>query len=169
MKTFCRETLVAVVGVVLATTGCAAAYRSTNPVTAESILPDLGIKCMMKPYLLAFKSQVDDRPLHVENALLAVQCSTDKWCLVTAHRHPKEKNEKFHHWNIDAQSDSSIIGIEYYNYQPTKSDIEEFLKEREWEFRAHPDFRLVRGEVYSKVWQQVFDYKPNYKFPKPKG
>ena len=96
MRRFGIFVLVAISGIALAVSAVTAAETSTNAPTAEAIVRDLGIAGVKTPHLLVFKAQVDERPLYVESALLAIECATNKWYLTHVYRHPKEKVEHFH-------------------------------------------------------------------------
>jgi hypothetical protein len=124
-----------------------------------SIVQDLNLHDVKAPYLLAFSAQVDDRPLYVENALLAIELTNGGWQLFNVFRHPKETN-LIPHWYVFSVTDVPVVGARYYGRKPTREEVETFLKDAWWSFRATEGFRLVRGEVYSEVWKNVLGYEP---------
>jgi hypothetical protein len=167
MKTFITLAFGVANAIAFAASAVTAAEPSTNVLTAESIVHEVGFRSVKTPYLLAFKSEVDNRPLYLESALLAIECATNEWYLVHVYRQPKEQVEHFHHWKVSAVTDVPYTGQRYYDHRPSEGDVDNFLHDTWWKFRARPDFRLIRGEVYSETWQSAFGYRPTHEFPKP--
>jgi len=139
------------------------ALVSTNAVTADSIVRDAGYADVKTPILLAFLAEVDNRPLYVEDALLAMELTNHNWRLANVYRHPKERAD-FRHWMVATVTDTPYTGKQDYDHRPTEADVEKFLKDTWWEFRASRNFRLLRGEVYSDNWKRAFGYQPNHEF-----
>jgi len=163
MKTFIALAFVITYGIVHAVS----AAVGTNTATGEYIVRELEYRDVRTPYLLAFKAQVDDRPLYVESALLAMELTNKTWRFVHVYRHPKERVEHFHHWKVAAVTDVPYTGSQDFDRRPTKTEVEKFIRDTWWEFRASRDFRLVRGEVYSDTWKKALGYDPKYEFNKP--
>jgi len=162
MSRFTQFSLLAAATVLLVA-GCTHSPR----VTAESIVRDLEYRDVKTPHLLAFKAEVDDRPLYIESALLAIELTNKTWRLVHVYRHPKERVEHFHHWKVAAVTDVPYTGSQDFDQRPTKAEVEKFIRDTWWEFRASRDFRLVRGQVYSDDWKRALGYEPKYEFKKP--
>jgi hypothetical protein len=139
----------------------------TNAATAGAIVQDLGIQKVKASHLLALDARVDDRPLYVESALVAVEFESQRWRLVHAYRHPRASSVEARRWQIWIVTDAPVVGAKDFKKQPTQAEVEDFLRRTAWEFRASDGFRLVRGEVYTDTWQRALGYKPKHDYPKP--
>jgi hypothetical protein len=139
----------------------------TNAATAGTIVQDLGIQKVKASYLLAFDAKVDDRPLYVEGALVAVEFKSQRWRLLHAYRHPREPRVEGRGWHIWIVNDAPVIGSKDFKKQPTQAEVEDFLRRTAWEFGASHGFRLVRGEVYADTWQSALGHRPKHEYPKP--
>ncbi len=146
----------------------------TNQVTADSIARDLEqqfseafrYRDVMASYLLAFKAEVDDRPVYVESALLAIELTNSEWRLVHACRNPKGDKAEERLWQVAEVNDAPFTGSRDYSHRPKGKEVEKFLRDTWWQFKASEDFRLLRGEVYSETWKTALGYAPNHQFPK---
>jgi hypothetical protein len=141
----------------------------TNAVSVQTIVEQLEYRDVKTPYLLAFSAQVDSRPLYVESALLVAELTNHTWRLVHAYRHPKERVAHFHLWAEATATDVFRAGHRDFGHRPSEADVEKFLHDSWWEFRASQDFRLLRGEVYYDTWKRTLGYRPKYEFPKQAG
>jgi hypothetical protein len=140
----------------------------TNVVAPEAIVHDLGIQKARAAYLLAFSARVDERPLYVEDALVAVEFVNRRWRLVHAYRHPNEPKPEYRCWWPHIVNDAPVISSRDFKRQPTETQVDDFLIQSDWRFGAFQGgFRLIRGEVYSGTWQKALGYKPRYEYPKP--
>jgi hypothetical protein len=137
--------------------------------TALSIAQDLRYRDIDQVYLLAFSSKVDDRPLFVEEALIAVKSKSGKWGLAYAYRQPKESEVGANHWHLSGVADAHQYPSRDFDHRPSKDEVERFLDDSWWRFRALAtgEFRVIRGMVFTETWEKVFGYRPKYQFPKP--
>src|ERR1700722_5137237 len=170
--------LLIIAGFSLLSLSCEAAETkpatSTNQVTADSIARDLEqqfseefrYRDVKSSYLLVFKAEVDDRPLYVESALFAIELTNAEWRLVHAWRSPKEDKAEDRLWQVAEVDDAPFTGSQDYSHRPKKKEVEKFLRDTWWQFKASEDFRLIRGEVYSETWKTALGYVPNHQFPK---
>jgi hypothetical protein len=140
-----------------------------EPPSAKTICRDLEYEGVREAYLLAFEVEVDDRPLYVEAALIAVKLDGDIWRLSCVHRHPKEKRKDSNAWRLSVIYDVDQSPSEDYNHRPTEAEVDAFLKHAWWKFAADADggFRLLQGKVFAETWENVLGYKPKHVFPKP--
>jgi hypothetical protein len=176
MDTFVRVALVAVTGITLAVSALAAEEVGTKAMTVDSIVHDLNYwprpsvqwhGDVKTPYLLAFKAEVDNRPLYIESALLAVELTNGHWRLVHVYRHPKERRKQGDHWVVSHVLDIPYTGKQEYATRPTKAEVEKFISDTWWKFRARDGFGLIHGEVFSETWKKALGYAPAYQFPNP--
>ncbi len=137
--------------------------------SARSIAQDLGYRDIDEAYLLSFSSMVDDRPLFVESALVAVKMETGKWGLAYVYRHPREKEEGANRWRLSEVADAHQCPSREFVHRPSRDEVERFLVDSWWRFRlsASPGFRLVRDRIFSETWEKALGYRPRHQFPKP--
>jgi hypothetical protein len=135
--------------------------------SARSIARDLGYSGVNEASLLAFGAQVDDRPLYVESALIAVTTTDGTWRLAYAYRHPKDTYPGADVWTLSTITDVHQSPSRDYRRRPSKEEVECFLRDSWWKFRPSKGFRLVRGRVFSETWKKVLGYRPDHRFPEP--
>ncbi|MGD0262338.1 MAG: hypothetical protein ABSD29_21450 [Verrucomicrobiota bacterium] len=143
------------------------AEADTDAPSAQSIMHDLGYKSNSVPHLLAFSSMVDKRPLYIDYCLIAIELPKKHWCLVHAYRHPKDSTDVGRLWDVMRVLDTPIRGSKNYDHKPSKSEVEQFIRESIWRFQPLDGYMLITGQVYSATWEGALGYKPNYKFTKP--
>jgi hypothetical protein len=132
--------------------------------TARSIAEDIGYQGIDKAYLLAFKSEIDERPLFVESALIAVKLKPGNWWLAHVYRHPRDSHVGALRWNLSAVRDAPFTPEMEFRHQPSKYEVETFLRDTWWEFSPSDHFRLLRARVFSDTWEKVLGYRPNHQF-----
>lgn len=149
--------------------GSPATAAETNVVTATSILKDLAPLENYKGQvatLLAFVARADDRPWYADDALLVLQLPNGKWVLVHAVRNPKYP--KGYHggsgstkWGLYDVMDAPHVGDRHFDHRPTRKEVDQFLKDNQWQFDSDKFWRVVRRVVNADAWQKVLGYKPS--------
>ena len=136
----------------------------SNAVTASSVVFDLGYNNVTNAYLLALVSTVDERPLYLDDALLAVQLANGRWRLVHACRNPEDRREAHRRWVEFTVEDSNIPRFRDLDRVPTPLDVAEFIEDSSFHFRPDKGYRLIKGEVFYDTWKKALGYRPTYKF-----
>jgi hypothetical protein len=148
--------------------GSAATAAETNGVTATSILQDLdphdGYRAQSAT-LLAFVAREDDRPWYADDALLVLQLPKDKWVLVHAVRNPKypkgyRGGSGSTKWSMYDVMDAPYVGDRHFAHRPTRKEVDQFLKDNQWQFTSDKYMRVVRRVVDADAWQKVLGYQP---------
>jgi hypothetical protein len=129
----------------------------TNAVPAQVILDDLKYQNVKNAYLLAFKSEVDNRPWNAVDALLAIEFTTNRWQLLHAFLDGHTRT-----WQEMYLIDASCAGRRNYANRPPKAEVDAFLEDSRWSFQTDAGWRLVFGEVYSNAWKKALGYMPGY-------
>jgi hypothetical protein len=161
-----RRLLVSLLSIALLAVGGGSAFAAndTNTVSAASILKELvGYGKPQTATLLAFVSREDDRPWYVDDALLVLQLRKGQWVLVHAVRNPRyPKNHKASStaWLLHHVYDAPHVGDRYFDHRPTRPEVDQFLKENNWQFESDKLWRVVKRVVDEKAWQRVVGYKP---------
>ena len=170
--------LLTIAGLSLLSLSCKAAdtkpATSTNHVTADSIARDLEqefsetfrYRDVKASYLLALKAEADDRQWNSESAILVIELTNADWRLVHAWRNLEEEKTEDRLWRLSEVNDAPFTGYQDYSHNPKKKEVEKFLRDTWWQFKADEHFHLLRGEVYSETWKSVLGYTPNHQFPK---
>jgi len=135
--------------------------------SARSIAQDLGYRDLDEAYLLAFVSEIDDRPLFVELALVAVKMKMGTWRLAHVGRNPRETYKEARRWRLRYIYDAHLSPSRDFGQRPSKDEVERFLHDSRWKFSAFPEFRIVRGRVFCETWERALGYRTNHQFPKP--
>lgn len=133
---------------------------------AREIVRDLHPDGLRQAHVLAFKSQVDDRPLRVESALVAVELGRGRWELWHVARNPGA-DAKRSVWSPYSITDSTQRGWKSFDHRPTEKEVDAFLGLSCWTFGAEPPFRLVGGEVFKAGWKAALGFEPGHSFPTP--
>jgi hypothetical protein len=133
---------------------------ATNCGGTESIATDLGYKGARHTYLLALVKAVDDRPLYLDRALVALEYPWDQWRLVYACRNPKSKRDWDRKWHEFFMSDMHVIGSKYFRHRPSRKEVEGFLVASNWHYEAAEHFRMITSEVFTNEWRVVFKFDP---------
>lgn len=135
-------------------------------VLAREIFGDRHFAGVRNVHILAFKSQVDDRPWWVDHALVVVEMSRGRWELWHLARNPRS-NGKRSPWTESHVTDSTQRGSRSYDHRPTAADLKEFVSLSYWSFAADPPFRLIRGTVDDALCRAVLGFESGYRFPEP--
>ena len=117
-------------------------------------------------YLLAYTAQ-DDQNEH-ESAFLLLERSSG-WRLLIANRgidhHTRERSD----WScfsrvLDAPD---WQGWQDFSSLPSATEVDAFLRDREWSFQPGYTLHFRRAELYSDTWKKVLGYTPSYTMAKP--
>lgn len=135
--------------------------------SAQSISKSLKSMSVRESYLLAFKVIEDDRPLYVEQALIAEQLDDGKWRLSSVYRHPRENGGSPISWHLSVVFDADQSPTQVFDHRPSEAQVDAFLKHAWWTFQADHDFRLLKGQVFEATWEKALGYKPKHTFVKP--
>ncbi len=137
-----------------------AEQSDSNAVAAQSIARDLNYKHIKKAYLLAIVGTIDGRPVHVDNALLAIKLSSKDWLLVYASRNPQRQDGSDEKWHLHDIRDSDVVGYCGYKHVPTKEEISKFIQDSRFKYLPLKGFRIQRGQVFPDAWKEAFDMEP---------
>lgn len=123
------------------------------------ILADLKFPADSRGYILAYHSQVDDRPLCMDAILLAVKTRSG-WSLCDAFRHPKDGPI----WRLSVIDDAPQTPQMNFNHRPTLVDVRTFLRASWWKFESEGGFRTLRADIYEQAWLDSLGFSPPFKF-----
>ncbi len=145
---------------------CVLALRASIPSVAtdksidlEAILADLKFPADSKGYILAYHSQVDNRPFYFDQILLAVKTRSG-WSLCDAYRHPKDAPT----WALSIVHDAPQTPRLNFDHRPTLTDVRTFFKASWWKFEPENGFRTLRAEIYEQAWLDSLGFSPPFKF-----
>jgi hypothetical protein len=110
---------------------------------------DLG--SFRQAHVIAWKAQVDKRPLYVEECIGVVERKKG-WVLVKLNRHPQEKRG----WELAIVYDAGQTPYRVYNQKPTKAELISFLKSSWWSFEPSGGYRLVQSGICEDTLQNLF-------------
>ena len=144
---------------------------ATNAVTASSIMADMHYEKAVAAHLLAFVSREDKRPWYVEDALLILERPKGEWVLVHAVRNPRYPPELKRNpspWSPREVMDAPYVGDRTFKHRPTQKEMDQFLKDNEWQPESDKCWQVVQSEVDEVVWQRILGYNsPWFKTSKP--
>ena len=132
--------------------------------SAREIAQDIGYQDIDKAYLLAFKSEIDERPLFIESAIIAVRLKLGDWRLAHVYRHPKDLNAGATCWHLSVVYDAPVNPEREFRHRPSKGEAEQFLRDAWWEFTASEHFHLLRARIFSDTWEKTLRDRPNHQF-----
>jgi hypothetical protein len=124
---------------------------TTNEVTGASITDDLKYQDVKDSYVLALRCAVDNTPLYVDDALIAVQLADGHWRLAHVARNPRDKSQFLRHWDLFRVTDRPIVPSRDFPEKPTPLQVAEFIHDSFFQFRPPDRFRLISGEVFYKT------------------
>lgn len=124
-------------------------------------------------HILAWKVIEDDRPVRVEYCLAIKQLrkpteNQEQWVLASLAHNPREGKE----WNFvtiwitpdsEAKNPPFIMHVKKYRERPTNAEINAFMDEFGWAFRADEGWTLIDGGI-CEAWEKVVGEKTNRSF-----
>ena len=129
-----------------------------------------------RPILLAWSILEDDRPLRVENALVA-RHSPDGYLIEHLYRHPEDKPPA---WNLAMTHVSPMQGSnqpgfmifhqDLFDHRPSNDEIYASLKPElvDWSFEVEEGWKLLGGGVCEPNWIALTGEKPTKRYPATK-
>lgn len=109
-------------------------YEEAN----EERVPSGGLRVMQ------WRVIEDDRPLVVEEAIVAVKNDDSRWRLAKLYRHPNIPLPPTR-WRLWSRTDMPFVSHRDFKAEPTRAEIERFLKDTEW-LPLPPGFRQTAGD-----------------------
>lgn len=115
--------------------------------------------------VLAWQVDLDDRPLKVERALVwlrfAPEGKSPFFMLANLYRHPDAKGS----WAKAGVTDVPHTAAERFDREPTRADLDKFLKDTWWYFKPSDGFRMTGSELCARAWQGSFGQAPWRSYP----
>jgi hypothetical protein len=120
-----------------------------------------------RSHLLAYTAQ-DDQSEH-ESALLLIDCAGGSWRLLIAHRRRDHRTGKRVAWSCFSRVADAPDwqGWQDFKTLPTASEVDAFLRDREWSLQPGYTYHFRRAELYTETWKRVLGYVPSYRFTPP--
>ena len=112
--------------------------------------------------ILAWKQDIDERPLRVDSALLVVTVNPKLVILTHIYRHPDDHDGWQRAMIYDRPGFEAFLA---FDRMPTRAELDAFLPATDWQFAASDGFRLVASHVCEQAWQDVFHARPWHAFP----
>ncbi|PKL47131.1 MAG: hypothetical protein CVV42_14200 [Candidatus Riflebacteria bacterium HGW-Riflebacteria-2] len=109
-------------------------------------------------YVLAWKVKEDNRPLLVEEVIVAFERGK-KWTLALVWKHPLSKESHRNKWNIFFTTRPQF-GIRNYNEKPTQTQLIEFLNECRWKFEKVRDWKILNVGINQEGWKDLTGQNP---------
>src|SRR3984893_1857970 len=118
-------------------------------------------------HLLAYTAQ-DDQD-EQESAFLLLELASGQWRLLIAHRSLDHRTQERSPWSCFAHV---LDGPDWQGWQdfsslPSATEVDAFLRDREWSFQPGYTLHFRRAELYSETWKKVLRYTPSYTMAKP--
>lgn len=118
-----------------------------------SIFQDLRMGDVQAAFLLAARAEEDSRPLYVESALLLAR-GPHSWTLAHAYRHRRGG------WQWSAVFDADQVPRRDYDHQPTRPEVEKFVRDTWWKSKSGKGFRLLANAVPAQAWMDGLGFAP---------
>jgi hypothetical protein len=119
-------------------------------------------------HILVWKVDVDERPLVVDRVILWVHHrpaqGKPSWLLANLYRHPLDAPTNNERWYVAEVADAPYTGRRAYASPPTSAELDAFLKDSWWEFRATQGFWLLDQGVCKNAWRAAIGRDPNHAF-----
>ena len=116
--------------------------------------------------LLAWHGVVDDRPVHVEQALfwvsLRLRARGEQWALVQLGRNP-DRPDVFSKWALYVVMDTPWQPVRLFDHSPTNAEVYGFLDF--WKFSPDPSWRLLTSGVRERTWKHATGEPPTEFYP----
>ncbi|HEY4000279.1 MAG TPA: hypothetical protein VGO93_15500 [Candidatus Xenobia bacterium] len=141
--------------------GCAAVLQAAP--AADTVAHDLAEVHVRSAWLLAFTVQEEPHRLVEEEALAAFEFDNGRYKLVHVYRHPKAGST----WQLKVEYGIPVSTAADFDTRPSPSQVEIFLQDSWWPFKANPGCKLLQGEVYTDAWQAALGYTPHHQYPAP--
>lgn len=113
--------------------------------------------------VLAWEVDEDDRPLRVEEVLLVVTFRNNSTLLANLYRHPHDRAPA---WRVSDVTDVPYVGQEAYAKRPGRKELDRFLSDTWWTFRARDGFKILDKEVCQATWRAIFGEAPWHTYPR---
>ena len=122
---------------------------------------------VLHSYLLAYAAQ-DDQSEH-ESAFLLLDCAGGRWRLLIAHRGRDHRTGKRSAWSCFSRVADAPDwqGWQDFTSLPSATQVDTFLRDREWSFEPGYTYHFRRAELYTDTWKRVLGYVPSYRFTPP--
>ncbi|MGI9569717.1 MAG: hypothetical protein ACR2PH_08270 [Desulfobulbia bacterium] len=122
---------------------------------------------LMELHVLSWNTQIDNRPLKIDNLLLWTKWRTEsgeqEWAIVSAFRWPE--NWYYRKWSLPTISHSAYQPFAEFNHKPTETDVLRFFNEHKKYHNDSPtNFKLIDGGIRHNTWQCLFGTAPSEKF-----
>src|SRR5437773_9750104 len=111
--------------------------------------------------LLAWHGMIDDRPVHVEQALFWVALRRrgvgEQWALVQLGRNP-DRSDVFATWALYIVMDAPWQPVKLFDHPPNNAEVYAFLQF--WTFAPDDSWRLLRSGVRERTWKHATGEPP---------
>ena len=106
--------------------------------------------------VLTWKSEVDDRLLYVDSAIVWIALEPKQWMLAQVYRHPQHGDG----WQLSRVYDLPQVPQRSYSIQPTRKDLDQFLAATWWHFDAMDGFKILASEICADAYRASFGAAP---------
>ena len=119
---------------------------------------------VQRSHLLAYTLQDDQN--HHESAFLLLELSPGGWRLLIAHDHRTRERSTWYCFSrrLDAPD---WQGWQDFKALPTATEVDAFLRDREWSFQPGYTDHFLRADLYIETWKRVLGYAPSCRMTPP--